>query len=86
MADTPELAAAYRALEATIADIGRLEGADGVLTEWVVVTSRQRYHDDGTGITQIATILPYAGHVPHHRVMGLLDCALTLCRAEVAAP
>ncbi|MGW5175917.1 hypothetical protein ACWERY_16335 [Streptomyces sp. NPDC004082] len=77
--------AAYRKLEEVIREVTALEGAQGVLTEWVVVFSTQRYGDDGDGVTQVGTLLPNGGgDVPYHRVMGLLDYALTRCRKVVA--
>lgn len=77
------LKAAYQRLEEAVLDVGRLEGFEGVLTEWVVVTSTQRF--EAGGITQIGTLVPEGhGQVPYHRLMGLLDYALTRMRAEVA--
>lgn len=81
----PDLKAAYQRLAAAVEEVARLEEAEGVLTEWVVVYATQRFDDDGDGLTQIGTILPDSGgSVPYHRMMGLLDYALTRCRAEVA--
>jgi len=81
----PELKAAYGRLAQDIEDVGRLEGAQGVIVEWVLVYATQRYDSDGDGITQVGTLLPDGGgQVPYHRMMGLLDYALTRCRAEVA--
>jgi hypothetical protein len=80
-----EKKAAYQRLADAIETVARLEEAEGVLTEWVIVYATQRYDEDGDGITQIGTILPDGGGgVPYHRLMGLLDYALTRCRAEVA--
>ena len=79
-----ELKAAYQRLEAAIEDVLRLEGSDGVLTEWVLVASRQRYDHEGAS-TQVATVVPIGGGVPYHRLMGLLDYALTRARADVAS-
>ena len=77
--------AAYRKLEDAIREVTTLEGGQGVLTEWVVVFSTQRYDDDGDGVTQVGTLLPDGGgDVPYHRLMGLLDYALTRCRKVVA--
>lgn len=56
-------------------------GAQGILTEWVVVTATTRYDDEGP-ITQVGTILP-GDEVPFHRMMGLLDYALTLARSQI---
>lgn len=56
-------------------------GAQGVLTEWVLVTATTRYEDEGA-VTQIATIMP-DDQVPYHRLMGLLDYALTKAREEI---
>lgn len=81
----PELKPAYQRLADAIEEVARLEDAEGVLTEWVIVYATQRYDEDGDGISQVGTLLPDGGgHVPYHRMMGLLDYALTRCRAEVA--
>ncbi|MFD9564361.1 hypothetical protein [Streptomyces sp. NPDC059994] len=80
-----ERKAAYQQLEEAIRRVNELEGADGVLTEWVVVTATQSFDGDGDGLTQVGKLLPDGGgQVPYHRLMGLLDYALTCCRAEVA--
>lgn len=81
----PDLKPAYQRLADAIEEVARLEDAEGVLTEWVIVYATQRYDEDGDGISQVGTLLPDGGgHVPYHRMMGLLDYALTRCRAEVA--
>ncbi|WP_405461704.1 hypothetical protein OG786_29550 [Streptomyces sp. NBC_00101] len=77
--------AAYRQLEAAVEEVCRLEGYEGVLTEWVVIAASQRFDEDGDGITQVGYLLPSGGGaVPHHRVMGLLDYVQARMRAEVA--
>lgn len=77
--------AAYRQLEEAIHAVADVEGFEGVLVEWVVVAASQRYDEDGDGITQVGTLLPDGGGaVPYHRLMGLLDYALTRCRKVVA--
>lgn len=80
---TDELKAAYQQLEKSIGEVARLEGAQGVLLEWVVVTAHQRYDDDGDPQVQIGQWMPDGMDVPYHRVMGLLDYALTLRRHEI---
>ncbi|MFD9463491.1 hypothetical protein [Streptomyces sp. NPDC060027] len=80
----PELKAAYRRLEEAIRAVSELEGARGVITEWVVVTAHQSYDEDGDPSVQIGQWMPDGGEVPYHRVMGLLDYALTMRRAEIA--
>jgi len=77
---------AYQRLADAIDAVARIEGADGILTEWVVVTATQRYDEDGVALTQVCTLLPHGGQVPHHRLMGLLDYALTLTRAAITEP
>lgn len=84
MEDTDQLKAAYANLEAAIAEAGRLQDFDGLITEWVVVAAVQSYDDDGDVRVQVGTLLPVDGGVPYHRVMGLLDYSLTRCRAAVA--
>lgn len=81
----PDLKAAYERLTQSIEEVARLEGAEGVLTEWVIIFASQHFDSDGDGITQVGITLPDGGgQVPYHRVMGLLDYALTRYRAEVA--
>lgn len=75
--------AAYRQLEEAIREVARLEGAQGVLLEWVVVTAHQRYDEEGDPLVQVGQWMPNGGEVPYHRVMGLLDYALTLRRHEI---
>lgn len=78
--------AAYERLDAAIQEVCRVEEFEGVPVEWVIVNAFQRFDDEGGSITQIGTLLPDGGgRVAYHRVMGLLDYALTRCRAEVAS-
>lgn len=80
-----EQKAAYRRLDEAIREVAATEGSDGVMTEWVVVTSHQRLDSDGDSMTQIGKLLPDGGGtVPYHHLMGLLDYVLTMCRAEIA--
>ncbi|MCI3279150.1 hypothetical protein [Streptomyces cylindrosporus] len=78
-----DLKSAYRRLEEAIGDVARLEGAQGVMLEWIVVTAHQRYDEDGDPKVQIGQWLPDGMDVPYHRVMGLLDYALTMRRGEI---
>jgi len=80
--DDTALRDAYNRLEKAIGDVSRIETFEGVLTEWVVVTSYQRYGDDGKAVVQIGRLVS-DGTAPYHRVMGLLDYAQALYRAEV---
>lgn len=73
--------AAYQRLEQAIADVAAIEGAEGIVTEWVLVAAFQRYEGDEHR-TQILRLLP-PNDVPYHRVMGLLDYATTLYRHEI---
>ncbi|MGW3144870.1 hypothetical protein ACWDG1_09345 [Streptomyces sp. NPDC001177] len=82
-----ERADAYQRLEAAIQDVARLEGAEGVLLEWVVVTAHQHYDDDGDPQVQVGQWVPGGGdHVPYHRLLGLLDYATTMRRHEITEP
>ena len=73
--------AAYQRLEDAIRDVAALEGAEGILTDWVIVGSFQRYeHDEHR--TQVLRLIP-PNDIPYHRVMGLLDYATTLYRHEI---
>lgn len=79
----PDLADAYRRLAEAVREVSSLEGAQGVLTEWVVVTAHQSYDDAGQPSVQIGQWMPDGGEIPFHRVMGLLDYALTLRRHQI---
>ncbi|MGW7359453.1 hypothetical protein ACWGI0_23175 [Streptomyces sp. NPDC054802] len=82
---SPELKTAYERLEIALRDVCLLEEFEGVMTEWIVVAAYQRFDDDGDGLTQIGTIVPSgSGQTPYHRLMGLLDYALTRMRAEIS--
>lgn len=82
--DAAERRAVYQRLEEAIEACARFEGATGVLTDWTAVYATQRYDSDGDSLSQIGRLTPGGSGIPYHRVMGLLDYALTRCRAEVA--
>lgn len=79
-----ERRAVYQRLEEAVNACARFEGAEGVLTDWTSVYATQRYGDDGDLLVQIGRLTPEGTGIPYHRIMGLLDYALTRCRAEVA--
>lgn len=78
-----ELEEAYHRLAEAVREVSTLEGARGVLIEWVVVTAHQSYDDNGQPSVQIGQWMPDGGEIPFHRVMGLLDYALTLRRHQI---
>lgn len=89
MNDVRRLHTAHRKLERCIAEVARLEGhtrglPDAVVTEWVTVAACHSYDADGDTVAQVVTLLPSSnGGTPYHRLMGLLDYALTRCRAAI---
>ncbi|GAA0705441.1 hypothetical protein GCM10010193_70660 [Kitasatospora atroaurantiaca] len=80
----PTARAAYERLEAALHAVLEVEEFEGLPTEWVIVVACQRIDDEGRGVTQIGTLLPDGDSLPYHRLMGLLDFALTRCRAEIS--
>ncbi|AYF29302.1 hypothetical protein CSH63_17890 [Micromonospora tulbaghiae] len=82
---TPEQVAADDALTAAIEQVLQAYGDDQayILTEYVVVTSQQRFDEDGDGITAIGCI-NRDSDVPYHRVLGLLEFAATRTRKDIA--
>jgi hypothetical protein len=76
-----EIKAAYERLQAAIVECSRLNDAEGILTDWVVVAAFQRFDGDDHR-TAIMRLLPL-DDTPYHRVMGLLDYAATLYRHEL---
>lgn len=76
--------AAYCRLDEALREVLAVEEYEGLLTDWVVVVACQRIEPDGQGVTQVGTVLPDGGNsLPYHRMMGLLDYALTRCRSEI---
>lgn len=71
-----------QAIQDTLAAYG---WGEGILTDWIVVTASQRFDDDGHAVTSVAKLVD-EDIVPHYRLMGLLDQALTELRAEVTTP
>lgn len=79
MARTPEQQAADEALTQAIEAVTQAYDPEGamagfILGEYVVVSSRQGWDDDGDGITSVGTMFR-DGDVPTHRALGLLAYA-----------
>ncbi|MEU0081380.1 hypothetical protein ABZY58_26060 [Micromonospora tulbaghiae] len=85
MSRTPEQVAADEALTAAIeqALLAYGDSQAYVLTEYVVVTSQQRFDEEGNSITAIGFI-NRDGDVPYHRILGLLEYAATRTRKHIA--
>lgn len=82
--DDDERRAVYKRLEDAVNACARFEGASGVLTDWIAVYAMQNYDATGDSPAQIGRLTPQGKGAPVHRVLGLLDYAVTKCRAEVA--
>ncbi|MCU1677264.1 MAG: hypothetical protein JWM93_2022 [Frankiales bacterium] len=84
---TPEQIAADDALSAAIDGHLRAyypdETSPGVSGEYVVVATWQLWDDAGEGSTRYV-VIPRDQDVPVHRLVGLLDYALTRKRAFIA--
>jgi hypothetical protein len=81
---SPELKEAYTALDETIREVIRLEGWEGLVTDWVVVAANQYFDDDGRSMTDVGHVLPDGGNsIPHYRILGLLDYAATGYRSGI---
>lgn len=78
-ADKALTAAIERALLAYADD-----GTAWVATEYVVVTSQQRFDDDGESLTAVGTLYRDGGEVPIHRALGLIEYAATRMRKHIA--
>lgn len=83
MARTPEQKAADEQLGAAIEAALAAHGLKtGVTSDYIVVAAQQHFGDDGVQRTNIARLVPGDG-VPHYRLMGLLDYALTHYRTDI---
>lgn len=81
---SPELKEAYATLDAAVREVIRLEGWEGLVTDWVVVAANQYFDDDGRSMTDVGHILPDGGNsIPHYRILGLLDYAATASRSAI---
>lgn len=74
---------AYEQLQQAIDTCARLDHAEGVLTDWVVLYATQNYDAHGDSRAQVGRLTP-ADSAQYYRVLGLLDYAQTRARAEVA--
>ncbi|SBT64235.1 hypothetical protein GA0070622_1205 [Micromonospora sediminicola] len=86
MSRTPEQVAADEALTAAIEQALLAYGPGDqayILTEYVVVTSQQRFDEEGNGITAVGCI-NRDSDVPFHRILGLLEYAGTRTRRRIA--
>lgn len=81
---SPELKEAYAELEASVEKLLRLRGAEGILTEYVMLASLQSFDEEGDAVASVMMILPHGGGIPYHRALGLVDYTQTVLRAEVA--
>lgn len=84
MSDTnqKQMKEAYERLDQAIRDVTRLDGWEGLVTDWVVIAANQYFADNGRSMTGVGQILPDGGDtVPDYRIIGLLDVALTARRA-----
>jgi hypothetical protein len=80
-----ERRAAYQRLEDAITECARIDGAHGVITDWVALYATQDYTQDGTSRAQVGRLVPNeAGGAQYYRLLGLLDYAQARARAEVA--
>jgi len=81
---SPDLEQAYTTLDTAIRDVIRLEGWEGLVTDWVVVAANQYVDDAGRNMTDVGNVLPDGGDfIPAYRVLGLLDYAATAYRSAV---
>ncbi len=87
MPRTTEQIAADDALTAAIQQVITVYADDDhayLLSEYVVALARQRFDDDGQGVTAIGMIFR-DGDVPEHRALGLLEHARIQLRAVIAS-
>lgn len=85
MPRTPEQVTADLALTAAIEQALAAYGDEQayVLTEYVVVTSQQRFDDDGDSVTAVGLVYR-DGDVPTHRALGLCEYAATRLRHYIS--
>jgi hypothetical protein len=80
---TPEQRAADTAFEAAIQALrAAYDETEGMLMEWVVLTSQHIAEDDGSSSTAVSRWV--APGQPLHRSLGLLDYGATRLRAVIA--
>lgn len=83
MLEDAELRAADARFEEAIRDYLAAYGeGDGLLMEWVLLTSQHSSSDDGTTSTAVGNWV--APDQPLHRSLGLLDYQATRLRAHIA--
>jgi hypothetical protein len=81
---SPEQVAADEALTAVIEGVLQAydDGDAWLLAEYVVITSQQRYDDDGDLLTAVGALYR-DGSVPTHRALGLVEHAAVRLRGRI---
>lgn len=84
MSRTPEQVQADDALTLAIERVIEAYGFDGpyVLTEYVLITSQQRFDNDGDSVTAVGVVYR-DGSVPLHRALGLVEYAAARFRKDI---
>lgn len=83
---TSEQRAADCVLENAIKDALRAHGLKrGTLGDYIVLTVETLFDGEGAQSTSIARLTSDDG-VPHYRLLGLLDYAATMYRADITTP
>lgn len=78
-----ELRAADERFEDAIRDyLAAYDESDGLLMEWVLITTQHQAHDDGRTSTAVGRWVP--DDQPLYRSLGMLDYQATRLRAHIA--
>lgn len=77
-----EMVKQYSIIEDALKAITRLQGREGLLTDYIIVSAVQYFDECGTPITNTGWHINPENSVPHHRMLGLLAYATAMLQRD----
>lgn len=76
------LVKAYRQIEKSLREIVVIQGREGLLTDWVILSAVQSFDPDGVPVTNTGWHTNPESSMPYHRLLGLVEYAGVIVRTE----
>lgn len=73
----------HRNIEESLKRISVLQSRDGLLTDWLVLSSVQSFDDAGDATTNVGWHTNPESGIPYHRMLGLIEHVRLMLAREV---
>lgn len=73
----------HRNIEESLRKITALQRREGLLTDWIILSSVQSFDREGNATTNVGWCTNPEGGIPYHRMLGLIEYAKTMLQQEV---